>query len=100
MDADEVIRLGGNIELKGFDDIDRQHMMILKKIIGNHVKDLTSTGANYQKLELCLTGCNGGCFSLDATLVCDETMRATHEHTNLLMAVDGLIKKLYNGESA
>jgi hypothetical protein len=100
MDEDEVIRLGGNIELKGFDDVDRQNMMILKKIIGNHVKELTNTSANYQKLEMCLRNCDGGCFSLDATLVCDETMTATHEHPNLLMAVDGLIKKLYNGDSS
>ena len=101
MNRDQVMKLGGNIELVGFDDIDKQHMIILKKIIGNHVKDLSSSEIGYKKLEVFLEDSPDDTYMLSAKLICDETFEASCNHPNILVCIDRLIKKVCNnGESA
>ncbi|RMF55839.1 hypothetical protein D6745_00990 [Candidatus Woesearchaeota archaeon] len=49
-----MIELGGNIELVGFSEIDGGSMIVLKKIVGNYVKKLSSIADNFEKLTLTL----------------------------------------------
>ena len=36
--SEEILQLGGNIELAGFKELDRDSMVVLKKIVGNYAK--------------------------------------------------------------
>ena len=63
MDEDLVV-LGGNIELSGFGSIDRSSMFILKKIIGSYVRRYSSKTANLQKVHLILKSLHGSGFEI------------------------------------
>ena len=43
------ISLGGNIELNGFQDIENAKLVVLKKIIGNYVKQIQEKKSDYEK---------------------------------------------------
>ncbi|MBD3259811.1 hypothetical protein GF371_04255, partial [Candidatus Woesearchaeota archaeon] len=44
----ETIKLGGNIELSGFRDLDGGTMVILKKIVGNYVRKLSDNSEKFE----------------------------------------------------
>ena len=52
LDAEETLELGGNIELSGFQSLDRDSMIILKKIVGNYAKKFSETCKKFEKLSL------------------------------------------------
>jgi hypothetical protein len=49
---DEVLRLGGNIELTGFSELDGGVMIVLKKIIGNYAKKMSERTADFERLHM------------------------------------------------
>lgn len=49
---EEIIKLGGNIELAGFKQLDRDTMVVLKKIVGNYAKKFAESSASFEKLSL------------------------------------------------
>lgn len=51
---DESQRLGGNIELTGFRDIDSSSMVVLKKIIGNHARKISEHAEKMENLHITL----------------------------------------------
>ena len=61
-----MIRLGDSIELEGFEDIDKKNMVVLKKILGNHVKNLQEN-PNFRKIKLNLNS-KGDSFEITADL--------------------------------
>ncbi|MFH1456191.1 MAG: hypothetical protein ABIF40_04550 [archaeon] len=44
-----MIELGGNINLKGFDDLEPMQMIVAKKIIGNYAKKVSDAKKNNLK---------------------------------------------------
>jgi len=55
MDTDtESIKLGGNIELSGFREIDSGSMIILKKIIGNYVRRFSDQSEKFEGIRIVL----------------------------------------------
>lgn len=56
----ENIMLGGNIELVGFKEMDGGSMIILKKMIGNHVRKLSDVSKNFEKLTVHMKKVGGG----------------------------------------
>jgi len=60
MAEEENIVLGGNIELVGFKEVDGGSMVILKKMIGNHVRKMSETIQNFEKLTVTLKKVGGG----------------------------------------
>jgi len=41
---DGTLRLGGNIELKGFNEVEPAQMVVVKKMVGSYVRKITDTG--------------------------------------------------------
>jgi hypothetical protein len=60
MAEDESIVLGGNIELVGFKELDGGSMVILKKMIGNHVRKMSETAENFEKLTVTMKKVGAG----------------------------------------
>ncbi len=50
--AEETLELGGNIELSGFHTLDRDTMIVLKKMVGNYAKKFSETCKKFEKLSL------------------------------------------------
>ena len=46
------MELGGNIQLTGFEDVDRTEMVIIKKVVGNYAKKFYETIDNFQELSV------------------------------------------------
>jgi len=50
-----MIELGGNIKLKGFNDLDPATIIVVKKIVGNYTKQLTEKNPDFSELFLDLS---------------------------------------------
>ena len=101
----DTLKLGGNIELNGFSNLDGGTMVILKKIIGNHVKQLFSTCKNFEKLSLSMNSMNvpeeverankKTFYELNGCVVDgDKEFTFKTEASNLFVAVDSVLKNL------
>ena len=51
---EETHKLGGNIELAGFRDVDSSSMIVLKKVIGNHARRLSELAKKMETLHITL----------------------------------------------
>ena len=56
---EETISLGGNIELSGFKEFDRGTMVVVKKIVGNNTKKISTMTPNFEKISLHLKKIHG-----------------------------------------
>ncbi|MBW2987538.1 hypothetical protein KY336_03220 [Candidatus Woesearchaeota archaeon] len=95
-DQTETIKLGGNIELIGFRDLDGGSMVILKKIIGNYVRKLSDGSEKFESFKLHLKPISqGNLFEVHGHLV-DNGRNFTAEHTdrNLFITVNKVLSKL------
>ncbi|MBI5881364.1 hypothetical protein HZB90_04495 [archaeon] len=71
MAEEDNILLGGNIELVGFKELDGGSMVILKKMIGNHVRKMSETAENFEKLTVTMkkVGAGGNKFEVNAKML-------------------------------
>ena len=47
-----MMRLGSNMELSGFSDFDGSTKVVIRKLVGNHVKRMNNSVGDFQKLSL------------------------------------------------
>ena len=95
-----MIELGGNIFLDGFNEINGGEMIILKKLVGNYVKELTEKKGNFKKLSLNLNKTLLGeknVFHLQAELHADEQYNSEARDGNLFFVIDKAFKEI-NGK--
>ncbi len=52
----DTISLGGNIALSGFNNIEKAKLFVIRKIVGNYVKQLMEKRNDYEKLDITLEG--------------------------------------------
>jgi hypothetical protein len=96
---DDLLQLGGNIELSGFRDFDGGTMVILKKIVGNYARKFSTTCSSFEKLSLTLKKVHeteaSKKFELHG-LVIDKGKAYTSEVTdyNLFVVLDMVLKKI------
>ena len=94
-----TIELGGNIELVGFKDLDGGSMVIVKKMVGNHVRKISDMAENFQKLTLTMKPIHGanGKFEVHAKVL-DNGRPITSEVTdfNLFFTLDKALTKIGN----
>ena len=82
-----MIELGGNIKLKGFNEIDNPHLIIVKKIVGNYTKRLTEENADFKELILELDS-NKGKFKINAELLKgSKSSKSNSDGPNLFFAI-------------
>lgn len=94
-----MIELGGNIELVGFSELDGGSMVIIKKMVGNHVRKMSDMMENFEKLTLTLKTVHGdnGKFEIQAKMI-DSGRPVNTEVTdfNLFFTLNKALTKLQN----
>lgn len=94
-----TIELGGNIELVGFKELDGGSMVIVKKMVGNHVRKFNDLASNFEKLTLTMKSVHGpnGKFEVHARVM-DNGRPVTSEVTdfNLFFTLDKALTKIGN----
>lgn len=99
--VDDTHKLGGNIELSGFRDIDSSSMTVLKKIIGNHARRISELTKRMESLHITLKSVHerekSEKYEVHAKVVDDGKVCASEAiDRNLFVAVDDVLKKLVN----
>ncbi len=99
MAESENIVLGGNIELVGFKELDGGSMVILKKMIGNHVRKMTDTAGNFERLTVTMKRIGGGGnkYEINAKML-DSGKPLVSEVTdyNLFFTLDKALSQIQN----
>lgn len=91
----DIVKLGGNIELSGFSGIDGGTMIILKKIIGNHVKKMSNQVKNLEKISMTMKLVHDNQFELKAMLLDNgKPINSSATERNIFVAVDSALKKI------
>ena len=96
---DDIMQLGGNIELSGFKDIDGASMVVLKKIIGNHVRRMTEISDKFESLKVTMKPVHetekSEKYEIHAQLMNDgKAVVSEVVERNLFVAVDDALKKV------
>ncbi len=94
---DNVLQLGGNIELSGFSSLEGGAMIVLKKIVGNYARRMTDKAKNFEKLSLTMKTVHDNQYELHAKMI-DNGKAVTSSVTerNLFVAIDSALKKVMN----
>ena len=50
-----MIELGGNIKLEGFEELPREKLIVLKKIIGSFTKEISEQDPEFKQIRITLT---------------------------------------------
>ncbi len=95
----DTVELGGNIELSGFKDVDGSSMIILKKIIGNYVKQLSTKNSGFEKINISMKKVheteNSAKYEIIAkVIISSKPYRTEITDRNLFMTVDKVLKKI------
>lgn len=100
----DTLELGGNIQLTGFSDLDRDRIVVLKKIVGNYARKFSDRSKNFEQLSLTMKPVHetdaSRIYELHAKLM-DNGKPFVGEATdrNLFVAVDSVLKKIENSLS-
>jgi len=90
----ETIKLGGNIELTGFSDLDGDSMIILKKIVGSYTRKFSDSLKDFEKLVLELNEQDNK-YDINAKLMFGgKETSANAKDKNLFVALDSVLKEL------
>jgi len=90
----ETIKLGGNIELTGFSELDGGSMIILKKIVGSYCRKFSDSLKDFEKLVLELNE-QGNELEINAKLIVGgKETPANAKDKNLFVALDSVLKEL------
>lgn len=91
---EEVHELGGGIILLGFDVLDRDEQLIIKKIVGSYVKDFCKVLPDYKSLEVQLEK-NDASFDLEVKLINESgIIKKVESKENVFVGLDGALKKV------
>ncbi|MBW3019995.1 hypothetical protein KY334_01755 [Candidatus Woesearchaeota archaeon] len=95
---DELITLGGNIQLSGFRGLKKINNVVINKIIGNNVKKIRDSCDNFEMLNLRLRDLSGGKqkkVELHAKAVDNGTVFTSElVDRNLYFALDSILRKI------
>lgn len=97
---DETLELGGNIQLSGFSEIDRNSMIVVKKLVGNYARKFQDMCQQFEGLKVTLKNVHKsedhpGRFELHSKLIDNGKTYATESiDTNLFVTLDATLKKL------
>ncbi|MBN1544695.1 hypothetical protein JW898_04490 [Candidatus Woesearchaeota archaeon] len=98
IESDNIV-LGGSIELVGFKELDGGSMVILKKMVGNHVRKMSDTAESFEKLTVTMKKVGPGSrkFEIQAKMI-DKGRPVTSEVTdfNLFFTLDKALTQIQN----
>ena len=95
----DVVELGGNIELSGFGELDNVTLIVLKKIIGNYAKKMSDQASKFEKLSLRMKTVHqteqNEKYEVKAKMIDGgQSLNADVTDRNLIVAVDSSLKKI------
>jgi len=98
MDEDQLV-LGGNIELSGFKDIDKAMMVVVKKMVGNYVKKLSTLASKFESIVIHLKVMHerekGEVYEIKGRVSDNGTIYNSHaEDRNLFFALNAAFDKM------
>lgn len=92
------IELGGNISLSGFSDFGGGDMVIVKKIVGNHVKKINELNKEFKNIKITLKTVHeiedSKKFEIHVLLSADKQYNTNITERNLYMGIDKALKKI------
>ena len=92
---DNVLQLGGNIELSGFSGLDGGAMIVLKKIIGNYVNKMSHQTTNLEKVSITMKTVHENKYELKAKILHNGTaVNGSAIDRNIYVAVDTALKSI------
>jgi hypothetical protein len=93
--ADDLLKLGGSIELSGFNAVDRGSMVVLKKIIGNYARRMSDSSKGFQALKLRVKIVHDSVYELHCQMIdSGNAVTSSVEDRNVFVAVDSALKKI------
>lgn len=98
---DDVLELGGSIQLAGFKDIDGASMIVLKKIIGNYARKMSDISEKFENLHVTMKPVHetekSEKYEIHAKLMNNgKPFVSEVVERNLFIAVDNALKKIVN----
>lgn len=85
-----MIELGGNIKLAGFENLEPAKLIVVKKIVGNYVKNISEKVGSIKELLLEFNSPE-----IKAKLSYSESnAQASESDSNLFFALDKVLSKL------
>ncbi len=90
----ETISLGGNIELDGFQNVDKSKLVVLKKIIGNYARQMKEKRSDYEKLVMSLEGNETNAHIKAELIAGGNSIVGEDKKENIFMAIDDALKKI------
>lgn len=96
---DDLMQLGGNIELSGFKDTNGASMVVLKKIIGNYGRRFSERSDNFESLKITMKQVpeteKSEKYEIHVQLIDNGKPIASEViERNLFIAVDNALKKI------
>ena len=92
---EDLLKLGGSIELSGFSSIDRGAMIILKKIIGNYARKMADNSKSFEALKLRVKKVHDSIYELNCQMIdAGNVVTSSVEDRNIFVAVDSALKKI------
>ena len=97
--TEDIIELGGNIELSGFREIEKINNVVINKIVGNYARKFSDIGTNFEKLQLQLKTIHGVGVNKKVELHAKVTdngkvFASQVVDRNLYFALDAVLKKV------
>ena len=87
-----IMELGGNINLDGFDNLDKSKLLVVKKIVGHAVKDLSEQSLSLENVSVIFNGSEDApAISVNITC-CGQVFSGSETGTNLFFALDSALK--------
>ena len=97
--SDDIIKLGGNIQLTGFSEVDKSSMIVIKKIVGNYVRKFSDKCRKFENLSLLVKPIH----ITEGSMIYEMHAKAISEgkpvvgeitERNIFTAVDSALKKI------
>ena len=84
------MELGGNIELTNFDNLEPAKLVVVKKIVGNYTRKISTTANNFKKINIELKD-----ETIIGRLTLGETVHSAEaKNNNLFFALDSILSQL------
>jgi len=98
---ENILQLGGNIELSGFGELEPGVMIVLKKIVGNYARKMSDHCQGFEKLSLTMKTVHakekGEKYELHAKMIDNgKPYNASCVERNLFVGVDSTLKAIMN----
>ncbi len=90
----DSVSLGGGIQLNGFKGIEAAKMIVLKKMIGNYVKQIQEKREDYEKISITFEGDKNNVNIRLELSAGGNNIKAEESQNNLFTTTDNAFKKL------